>query len=566
MMTRLSAFLIALLIAWTEWCAASPGASAPRVPGYMQVRVPYVADAPAAPAQTTTLAPPPEAEPVLEQTRAPEATPPTVDAALNVGEERGGDLRSDPVARSGDRPQQEQQEQEETAPRQTSQGSANILVRSAPGADKDVRAPVGEGGDAAESAAPLAVDVEQAVAIVLEQNPQALVAAEEVIISHERVGQAESQRLPQVKTRAAYSYVEGLEDELVKVPLVKDLVGNLRPQPGTTTTQVIVQQTLYAGGQIQAAIRASEFLAQSQEWQREATLQQLAFDTRQTFYAVLLTEALVNVAQESIGTFERHRSDAQKLLDEGIGTKLELLRAETELSARQANLESATTAHEIALLNLRRLLGVAQDAPLQLNGSLEETPVELPVEEMVATAQGQRAELRAIEAGVQAAEQQVAMKRGAFKPKAAATAQYQDVDGGGAALPDGWSFTVGAEWDLYAGGRRKHEVAEARAKLRSVEHQQTDVQRLVEMDVRQATLRVGEAAAKIEKEKSTVALAEEALRMASLRFEEGVGTQTEMLDAELALTQARTQLAQALHDHAVAHAALTKALGNPLQE
>jgi len=97
--------------------------------------------------------------------------------------------------------------------------------------------------------------------------------------------------------------------------------------------------------------------------------------------------------------------------------------------------------------------------------------------------------------------------------------------------------------------------------LRSLEYQREDVARLVELDVRQAALRVQESIAKIRAEKGTVALAEEGLRMAQLRFQEGVGTQVETLDAALALTGARTQLVRALRDYAVAVAALDKALG-----
>lgn len=84
---------------------------------------------------------------------------------------------------------------------------------------------------------------------------------------------------------------------------------------------------------------------------------------------------------------------------------------------------------------------------------------------------------------------------------------------------------------------------------------------MVALEVRQAWLRVGEARASIEAEEKTVALAEEGVRMAGLRYREGVGTQAEVMDAEVALSGARTQLAHALRDLAVAHAALDKATG-----
>ena len=69
------------------------------------------------------------------------------------------------------------------------------------------------------------------------------------------------------------------------------------------------------------------------------------------------------------------------------------------------------------------------------------------------------------------------------------------------------------------------------------------------------------AMAKIQQERATVTLAQEGLRLAELRFNEGVGIQSETLDAELALTNAQTQLVQALRDYAVANAAIERATG-----
>jgi outer membrane protein TolC len=409
---------------------------------------------------------------------------------------------------------------------------------------------------------PLALDVKQCVELALRQNPQALMAEEDVNAKQELVGQAKSQRLPQVKAETGYAYTPNL-DQQIGGGLAQILlnVQDFAPDKGIFSSRVSFEQVLYAGGQIQAAIRASNYLAKSEAWKRQAKLDQVEFETRQAFYDCLLAQALVQVAQDSVTTFERHLADARKMLDVGLVSGFEVLRAETELGARQTDVESARTAAEIAILNLRRILGVPQEQPIDLTGDMAWDPLDVALEALLTEARGKRAELHALDDGVSAAEQQVAMKRGQFKPKAAAGAQWQTADGGGQLLPDGWKFTVGAQWDLYAGGKRKHEVREAEAQLRSLQHQMTDVERLVDLDVRQAYLRAQEAIAKIRKEKGTVELGKEGLRLAQLRFQEGAGTQAETLDAELASTQARTTLAKALRDYAVALAALDKAVG-----
>lgn len=418
----------------------------------------------------------------------------------------------------------------------------------------------------AQPEAPPAVvflDVEQCVAIALEQNAQALAADEAVKAAEARTGQAASRRLPQLKTQAAYNYISGLDREVkIKGPLSWLIDANdIGPNPHSITAEIRAEQVLYAGGRIQAAVRASRHLAQSEAWKREARLDQIEFEAKQAFYDALLAKALVEVARDSVATFEQHKADVAQMLEVGLVSRFELLRAETELGARQTELVSAQSAAQIAHLNLLRILAMPQNTPVELGGALEWTPPTDTLEALIDEALARRAELHALDMGIAAARNHLEASKGGYKPSAAATAGYKYIEGGGAIAADGFIVGVGLEWDIYAGGRRRHERLEARAQLKQLEREREDVARLVEMDVRQAYLRVQEAIAKIRREKGTVALAQEGLRLAQLRFQEGVGTQTETLDADLALRVARTTLAQALRDYAVAVAALDKAAG-----
>jgi outer membrane protein TolC len=183
------------------------------------------------------------------------------------------------------------------------------------------------------------------------------------------------------------------------------------------------------------------------------------------------------------------------------------------------------------------------------------------MEEHVRFADEHRPELLALEKGIAAGKQDIRRVKGEYLPQVAGTVDYTNTANGGSAVSDGWTMTLGAQVDLYAGGKRKHELVESRARSSKLEHQMADIKRLIELDVRQARIQVENAVSQIKTEQGNVELGKEGLRLAQLRFQEGVGTQTETLDADLALTGAESKLAQALRDYAVAHAALDKALG-----
>ncbi|HUW62138.1 MAG TPA: TolC family protein [Candidatus Bathyarchaeia archaeon] len=415
-----------------------------------------------------------------------------------------------------------------------------------------------------EEAAPNALELTlpQAVQTALRQNPQVLISQSEVDIARAQAGQARAERYPQVGVQGSYVYMEGAESPLGSLGAFSSILGGgLEPSDTFRRDQLSIKQTLYAGGQIASAVRASRFLAESREWQRQAQLNDLEYQTKQAYYDSLLARALIRVAQESVVTFERHLADTQQMFDVGLVSQFEVLRARTEVSARQSNWVAAKNAERLALVNLRRILAVPQDHPLRLASSIEIIPLKESLEDLLAQADQARPELIALNKGISAAGQNVRAAKGRYLPQAAASAEYLNVDKGGMTQPDGWTLALGAQWEVFTGGRRKHQVAEARARESSLVNQRDDLTRLIELDVRQAYIQMQDALAKVMEERATVEFAREGLRLAQLRFQEGVGTQAEILDAELALTGAESSLIRAMRDYAVAHASMEKATG-----
>jgi len=418
-----------------------------------------------------------------------------------------------------------------------------------------------ESGDAGGDV--LGLDVRQCVEMALTQNDQVFASQDDVDAAKAKVGQARSGLRPQATGQMAFAYIDGLESSMGGLGVLSDLLigGGISGRKNTRTDKFTVTQVLYAGGQIRAAIEAAGYLASSQEWQRQAILNELEFQTKQSYYVCLLTRAIVRVAQDSVTTFQRHLDDAEQMLEVGLISNFEVLRAKTEVGARQSDLVAAKNAQRLALVNLRRILALPQDQPLRLVGTPDLSPIATGLDALLEQAYENRPELLALDRGILAAQQNVRRAKGQFRPRAAATADWSNTDGGGSLMPDGWTFGLGIEWDIYTGGRRKHEVAEAKAQLSKLEHQRDDVRRLIELDARRSYILMEDALAKIREEKGTVELGREGRRLAQLRFQEGVGTQTETLDAELALTAAETALVRALNEYAVALAAIEKATG-----
>lgn len=455
---------------------------------------------------------------------------------------------------------------------------------------------------------PMVLNARKAVELALSQNAQVLVAEDDLEAARAKIGQARSQLFPQIKASSNWVHTEFHERDrgffaeqlyggsslggigggmgggggllsggsnnsqipgsriarFVLGQVLKELIDtdSLLSTPETfRTDKVALTQVIYSGGQIKAAIRASEFLAQSQEYKQQSTLAQVEYNAKEAYYTAAASSALVRVAEASVETFERQLNDTKQMFDVGMISNFEVLRAQTELGNRKSTLVQARNGQRLAIASLRRAIGVPQSTGIKLESRLDYLPFTQNLDALVSYAYEHRPEILALKKGIEAAGQDIKRVRGQYKPTVGGTIQYQNVDEGGLTQPDGWTFGVGAQWDISTGGRRKYETIESKARKNSLTHQLKDLEAIVELDVKAAQIQIQDAMARVASERGTRTLAKEGLRLAELRFQEGAGTQTETLDAELALTSADTSLVQALRDFAVANSSLERAIG-----
>ena len=114
---------------------------------------------------------------------------------------------------------------------------------------------------------------------------------------------------------------------------------------------------------------------------------------------------------------------------------------------------------------------------------------------------------------------------------------------------------------LFDGGRTIGEVRKARVDFYQAMLREQQLKDDVRLEVEEAHDQFMQSRKALTAQSETIAQAEEGMRIANLRYESGVGTQLEVLSAQTALTQARSQLAQTIFQYRLARAALKKATG-----
>jgi outer membrane protein TolC len=207
--------------------------------------------------------------------------------------------------------------------------------------------------------------------------------------------------------------------------------------------------------------------------------------------------------------------------------------------------------------------------PLPLSDTLEARPYEIDLPSALARAAEKRPELAALRKARDLRREDLLNARAGYKPSAGLFGGYQ-----WQSLPyesdlgrdlSGWFAGGQLTWSIFDGQLTRGKVMEAQARYERAQLDIDESARQIELEARTAHSNFIEAREVLDSQKMVQEQAQEALRLAEARLAAGTGTQLDVLDAQTALTQARTTQAEALHDYAVARARLQRALGEDME-
>ncbi len=292
------------------------------------------------------------------------------------------------------------------------------------------------------------------------------------------------------------------------------------------------------------------------------------------FYGVLRAEATIGVREQAIALLEEELKNARNRFEAGAGAQFDVLRAEVALANGRPPLITARNDLKIAIEELRELLGFTNRSGDNLAklprfvGELRATAESFRLEQALETAQRLRPELAALAQGVQAADSGVAVARAGYLPKVGVSAGWQVVGNrarlhAGQSSFDGWYLGAQSSWALFDGRATAGRVRTAKSQLAQAKLSVQERELAIDVEVRRAFASWQQAVELVASSTKVVEQATEALRLARTRFEVGAATQLDVLQAQVALTDAGNNQVQALYAFNVALAQLRQATGEP---
>jgi len=322
---------------------------------------------------------------------------------------------------------------------------------------------------------------------------------------------------------------------------------------------------LFTWGKLGNIYRQAVLAEQAARRTLEAIQLDVELSVRQAFHAILLSEAFVEVSEQSLVQVERRYKLAQDQKAAGITTRLEVIRANVQVVNTRSQLIQAQNQHKLATENFKLTLGLPLDQAILIEGELHAEHRQVDIEQAIRTALEHRPEIHHIEIQEQISEKHIKVAKAGNKPTFSTFGNYSFNDSERQMFGTAWSLGVTIQIPIFDGFANRAQVNQARINLDQVRTNKDKILDGIKLETKAAIFDLQAAQKLIEAQEGIVEQAAEALRIANAQHETGLITGVELTDIELSHTQAQVNRLQAIHDYIVAVARVERAIGTRLE-
>jgi outer membrane protein TolC len=401
---------------------------------------------------------------------------------------------------------------------------------------------------------------------------------------------------------------------------------NLGGQPVTISEQYQNQVTASLNlpidmtGELRAALSQSKYLELAAKLDIDRTRNEIVLTTKNAFYAVLRAQALVKVAQDTLQNAVDRLADSQLRVDAGTSARFDLTTAKSQVATAQQTLIANRSSLSQAFASLNSAMGLNVVTPLEIttegavtipdsaktpyifprlkpsappendlkiaaDGTLGDAgssaasqainfQVSNPIPEdggfqkLLEEALHTRAEILRDDARIDAARKGIIVAKSGTLPSLSLGYNYSYTPNVGALGQEHTGYgSLTLSIPIFDSGAARGRVTQARADISTQETNRRIDTDSITLELRQAYLNLQSAELSIKSSREALGQADEAYRLARLRYSSGVTSQTgvspivELSSAQQTLSQAQSTYVNALYDYNAGRSALDKAIG-----
>ena len=348
---------------------------------------------------------------------------------------------------------------------------------------------------------------------------------------------------------------------------LNSLVPSSPMEEGSMALSLQMQQVLFTGGKLNYGIKTADIYRNIQQLNYQLKEQDIILKTTQMFYSCLLADKLVNVQEAALETARHHLARVEAFANEGLVSDFDVMRARLEVAKLEPQLMQAQNSRDLALSAFRTQIGV-NDPTIVPEGNLVLPPkLDITLDEALNQGLENRIELTMVKKGTEVADLQLKTEKAGYFPNLAlqaSAALYTKADEyaiEGDDFGTNYSIGLGISFPLFNGFATKAKVNSAKSSYRQSQYQEQKYEDLIRLEITQNYQKLRHAEKNYLVQEENMKMAERSLQLAQLRYENQVGIQLEVFDAQTTLSAIQLQYFQSIYEVISATRELQKSLG-----
>ncbi len=412
--------------------------------------------------------------------------------------------------------------------------------------------------------------LDDAIQIALQNNQDLISARLEVEKANARVKEAIGTALPSLDFSSRYTLA--LKKPVFFLPDFNNLSsGRTIPirvgSDHAVELALSARQVLFNAAVITGVGAARIYQKAARDLYRSKQAETVA-KVRKAFYGVLLAKEVSLMMQSNLKNAEENLKNVRLMKQQGLVSEYDELRAVVGVENLKPAVIQAENNYALAVDGLRMAMGVGPTEEYVIQGMLDFTAVDQGIlASAMETVLEKNSSLSALRHQVDVNKAFVNIERSNYLPTLAAFGNYQyqvaknDLRISTRDFVGSSVVGVQVSINLFQGLQTNARVDQAKVDVRKAEEQLNSLENSLRTAVHSVVLQLEQARRRIEAQEKTVEQAERGYKIATTRFTSGSGTQLEVNDAQLALTQAKVNRMQAIYDYLVASADLDQLIG-----
>lgn len=417
-----------------------------------------------------------------------------------------------------------------------------------------------------------AMNVEQAVDFAIKNHPDIKNAELEIAIAQAKINELVSIGLPQLNFSADLNKFVEIPTSFVPAEFFGGEPGSYAPvkfgQPWSSSAGISASQLLFDGSYL-IGIKATKIYAELSKKTAEQLKIEMAVNVTKSYYMVLVIKEKLKQLNGDLSRLDKLRKDTKVLYEKGFVEKVDLDRLDLNYNLFETAINSTSRMLTDGTNLLKFQMGMDLNTQIELTESIPDAKSFESVVEATAVDYRNRIEYSILETQYTLSELDLKRYRSQQWPSVVAFGSYSAnasrnefniFDGGYRWYP---TAIVGASFKMpiFGGFKNRYQVNQAKLRLQMVENGSEKLEQGIEMEYRNAVSNLNKNIEDLKIQQKNRDLAREIVRISKLKYDKGIGSSLELVDAESSLRESETNYFAALLATAVAKVELEKAMG-----